>query len=100
MTQLALEQLTQVLGGYLHEDWRCEFESDVSALRAAVASEPREKIALAISEIDELLNKSVTEVVLRDLLMGRVGCYFDPDSEGLNYGQWLRRARGVLASER
>lgn len=99
MTDRELSALAQLLGAYLHQDWPDEFDSDVSALRAIVDSEPRETILAAMREIDDLLSASLPESEVRGLIAGPVGCYFDPTSEGMTYKQWLMRVQGVFAKE-
>ncbi|WP_047249716.1 contact-dependent growth inhibition system immunity protein [Chromobacterium subtsugae] len=97
MTIESLEALGQLLGCYFHQDWTDEFDDDMSALRAIVESEPREKVKEGIGEIDELLKSPTSESELRGILTGEVGCYYDPSAEGMTYQQWLRRVREVFA---
>lgn len=97
MTYEKLDALGQLLGCYFHQDWPDEFESDAVALRAIVEAEPKEQISRGVSEIDEILANPPSESDLREILVDKVGCYFDPSSQGLSYGQWLRHVRDVLS---
>jgi hypothetical protein len=97
MTQHDLDDLSQILGAYLHQDWADEFDSDDSALRSAVGAEPKEKIAAARRAVDRLLASQLTDTELRDELTDRLGCYFDPGSKGMTYQQWLARVSQLLS---
>ncbi|MFC5743176.1 contact-dependent growth inhibition system immunity protein [Dyella tabacisoli] len=97
MTYEKLDALGQLLGCYFHQDWPDEFESDAVALRAIVESEPREQISSGVREIDGLLADPPSESALREILVDKVGCYFDPSSQGLSCEQWLRHVRDVFA---
>jgi len=97
MTYEKLDALGQLLGCYFHQDWPAEFESDAVALQAIVEAEPREQISSGVREIDELLADPLSESALREILVDKVGCYFDPSSQGLSYEQWLRHVRDVFA---
>lgn len=89
--------MTRVLGGYLYQGWNDEFDSDISALQAAAASEPSDLRQGVARTIDEFLGKPATEAELKEVLIGRVGCYYNPEAEGLTYAQWLKRVREILA---
>jgi hypothetical protein len=97
MTQHDLDDLSQILGAYLHQDWADEFDSDESALRSALDSEPKDKIAAARRALDRLLASQFTEAELREELVVRLGCYFDPSSKGMTYRQWLARVSQLLS---
>lgn len=96
MTFVKTNSLTHLLGCYFHQDWPDEFNDDNAALNAMIKSEPKERIAEGVTEIDLLLGAGLNEDELRAILIDQVGCYFDPASEGLNYTQWLCRLRNTL----
>lgn len=89
-------ELGQILGGYLHQDWGDEFESDRAALSEAVKSEPAQNIAAAISQIEFLLGAPLTERELGEFLIRPLGCYFDPSAKGMTYRQWLADVHDAL----
>jgi hypothetical protein len=97
MTLKKLDVLKQLLSCYLHQDWLDEFENDVSALQAIIEFESKEQIVAGIAEIDLLLAAELSESDLRMILVDQVGCYFDPNSEGITYKQWLGRVRSAFA---
>lgn len=98
MTDLKIDALAQLFGCYLHQDWQDEFDGDRSALQAIVESEPNDTVMEGVREIDALLEASLAEGDLRKLMIERVGCYFEPGSIGMSFGQWLVRAREVLVA--
>lgn len=98
MNSQEFSELAQILGGYLHQDWTAEFDSDTAALVDAANSEPKETVMSAVSQIDLLLGKSLTKDEYREYFIGTLGCYFDPGSIGITYPQWLARARDTLRS--
>ncbi|WP_226596892.1 contact-dependent growth inhibition system immunity protein [Marinobacter nauticus] len=92
-----IESLAQLLGGYFHQDWPEEFDSDATALQAIIDSETKDQIQAGVAEIDSLLAETPSEIELRDVLIIKIGCYFDPESQGTSYEQWLKAVRGVFA---
>lgn len=92
-----VEALGQLLGCYFHQDWPDEFDGDESALQAIIATESREQIQAGIIEIEMLLALGLSEDQLKEILVNKVGCYFDPESQGATYAQWLRKVREKLA---
>lgn len=94
-----IESLAQLLGGYFHQDWSDEFDSDVTALQAIIDSETKDQIRAVIEEIERLLADARSEIELRDILINEVGCHFHPESQGISYEQWLKKVRGVFAQE-
>jgi len=94
-----IENLAQLLGGYFHQDWPDEFDSDETALQAIIDSETTDQIRAGVEEIERLLADTRSEIELRDFLINEVGCYFDPESQGISYEQWLKKVRGVFAQE-
>jgi hypothetical protein len=100
MTRKKLSVLNQLLGSYFHQDWPDEFESDDSALRSIVDSEPAMQLVAGANEIDFLLAAALPERELRTVLVNELGCYFDPASKGLSSEQWLKHVRERFAQRR
>jgi len=99
MTYEKLDSLGQLLGCYFHQDWSQEFENDQDAIDAILAAEPKENVESSVGELDVLLARPLDEEELRAILIGEVGCYFDPASLGISYRQWLSRVRDELAKK-
>jgi len=94
-----IESLAQLLGGNFHQDWPDEFDSDATALQAIIDSETTDQIRAGVEEIERLLADARSEIEFRNILINEVGCYFDPESLGISYEQWLKKVRGVFAEE-
>lgn len=92
-----LNALGQLLGCYFHQDWPDEYESDQAALLAIVREEPKEQVMAGLKEIDQLLAVPRSEIDFRMIMVDKVGCYFDPASQGMTYGDWLRKVREVFS---
>ncbi|MNT69531.1 hypothetical protein D3C72_2078570 [compost metagenome] len=93
MTDENFEALSQLLGCYFHQDWPDEFEDDAAGIQAIIDFEPKSQIEKAAHEIDFILSSNLSEEELRALLVNAVGCYYEPNSQGINYQQWLRIVR-------
>ena len=91
------EALGQILGCYFHQDWPDEFESEESVLRAIIESETIEQIRAGVVEIDMLLAAHLPENELREILVNMIGCYFNPESQGISHEQWLKKVREKFA---
>lgn len=93
-----IETLGHIFGCYLHQDWPDEFDTDDSALQAIIENETADKIQAGLVEIDMLLAAHLSENELRDILINKAGCYFEPESLGISYKQWLKKVREVFAN--
>lgn len=89
--------LRQLLGSYLHQDWPCEFETDVEAIRTIVETEPHDLVVAALREVEKLLSTPLSESNLRWIMENELGCYFDPIAIGMSYKDWLERVREILS---
>jgi hypothetical protein len=80
--------LQQFFGSYFHQDWGDEFESFDEALSAYRTGEPPETLWTARKELVELIQKDLDEASFADAIH-RLGCYYDPVSEGMTYRDWI-----------
>ncbi|MEZ7179435.1 contact-dependent growth inhibition system immunity protein [Pseudomonas mosselii] len=94
---MKLPMLSHLLGCYFHQDWPEEYSDSAEALRNMLVDEPREMHVAGVREIDEVLSFNLSEKALEQLVVQEIGCFFAPDSEGLDYAGWLRKVREVLA---
>ena len=91
-----IDVLGQLLGCYFHQDWPDEFESADQAIQAITESESREQLLRGAKAIDRLLVVERSEADWRIVMTDKIGCYFEPDSEGLKYAAWLRKVRDAF----
>lgn len=93
-----LENIKELLSSYFHQDWRDEYENETLAIQAIIAMEPIEQIALAISEIEEVISLNMDDESLKKFTMINLGCYFNPEIKGLTYDEWLLEIRDAFKS--
>jgi hypothetical protein len=93
-----IDALIQMLGGYLHQDWTLQFESEEAAVQAMLDDAGTARIAEGVRGIDELTSGQYSEEDVEDFVYRRVGCYFDPQSIGLSYLSWLKVIREKMIS--
>lgn len=88
---------SRLLGCYFHQDWTDEFEDDTQVLQAISQAEPPEQVQASIREINRLIAEHRSEGELRVILIDDIGCYFEPDSQGITYVDWLLRVREAFS---
>ncbi len=83
--------LENLLAGYLHEDWRDEYESAWSAIRDFALSEPTHAPALG-AEVHDLLERFSDEddAVVAQFLTSDLGLGYAAEADGWgSYREWL-----------
>jgi hypothetical protein len=85
--------LKQLLGCYFHQDWPEEFDNSRQAVQAILEGEPHKQILQGIEEIDMLLSEARSESDWREIIINQIGCYFEPESEGVTYSEWLTQLK-------
>src|SRR5687767_9269519 len=84
-----LSALWLFMGGYLHQDWREEYDSTELAFQDFLRSEPRDALRVS-DELRTVLDSDLDESALRDLLQ-QLGSFYLPDADGLTTREWLIR---------
>jgi hypothetical protein len=84
-----IENIKDLLACYFHQDWSDEYEDDTLAIAAIISHEPRSQIIAAISELDLILSKHLSERELETLTIAELGCYFNPSVKKQTYHEWL-----------
>ncbi len=87
--------LEQFFGAYFHQDWCDEFESVDEAVRVYRTTESPETFRAAKKELVELMKKDLDEATLANAIH-RLGCYYDPVSEGSTYRAWISSVEDSL----
>ena len=91
------ENLSHLLGAYLHQDFDLDHGSPDDAVRAFAAAAP-DMAASALDEVAELLADAIPEARLSALLH-ELGSYYRVEADGYTARTWLAHARDVLADE-
>ena len=88
--------LTQLLGGYLHQDWDLDAPTPDDALRdAAREGQGDEQVAGAIQQIDALLTSGYDEASLT-AIVERMTAGYSPVLDGWKTRDWLEHAKAIL----
>jgi hypothetical protein len=90
--------LDDFFGTYFHQDWREDAATAIGIVERYLAEWPPEEVLAAAQELRRLLAETPTEADLIDK-MRRLGCFYNPQSDGLSYGDWLRQIYQLLASK-
>jgi CdiI immunity protein len=88
--------LTQLLGGYYHQDWREDHATPEAALQAFVSDASSETVAAAANEIDRLLTAGYDPAALAQLLADGFDCNYLAETDGLSAAAWLAQVRDSL----
>ena len=83
--------LWHFLGAYLHQDWQDDYPTLADALTDFMDGEPALAPRLG-PDIDSLLGSTATSGEV-DVLIVRLGSFFNPSSAGLDARDWLRTIR-------
>lgn len=88
-TQADLPALWLFMGGYLHQDWREEYNSTEVAFEDFLRSEPHDALRVS-DELRRVLDSDLDESALGDLLQ-QLGSFYLPEADGLTTREWLVR---------
>jgi CdiI immunity protein len=88
-----IENIKDLLACYFHQDWSDEYETDTLAITAIISLEPQSQIIAAISELDLILSKNLSEKELKTLTIDKLGCYFNPSVKKQTYQEWLTEVK-------
>jgi hypothetical protein len=80
------ERLRQFFSGYFHEDWDTEANSWVGVVGTYAAESSPSHVAQLAEDVAWLASCNETA---QHLLSEDLGCYYDPEADGLTVGDWL-----------
>lgn len=89
----------QLLGCYFHQDWPEEFSNSSEVIQEIINSESRDTLLAGAGELDQLILLNLPEDACREIMIARVGCFFEPESEGLTYANWLLMVRAAFLEQ-
>ena len=89
--------LEQFFGGYFHQDWDLEGESDTIIIELFLDQEPSHSISAVISELDELIRSFANNRLDASKVLSDLGCYYYYTADGLSGLDWLIRIRAQLS---
>jgi hypothetical protein len=80
--------LDEFLGGYFHQDWRDDAATANGIVQKYLGEWPIEGIREASNELRRMLESLPAEAELASTAQG-LGCYYNPEGDGLTYAAWL-----------
>ena len=89
----------QLLGCYFHQDWPEEFSDSSEVIHEIINSESRDRLLAGAGELGQLIDLKLSEDACREIMIAKVGCFFEPESEGLTYADWLLRVRDAFLEQ-
>lgn len=98
MSMKSYNILGQLLGCYFHQDWPEEFDGSAEVINEIINSESRARLLAGAGELDLLIALKLSEEACREIMIAKVGCFFEPESEGLTYSEWLLMVRAAFLS--
>ncbi len=91
--------LGQLLGCYFHQDWPEEFSNSSGVIHEITNTESRDRLLAGAAELDQLIALKLSEEDCREIMIAKIGCFFEPGSEGLTYADWLLRVRAAFLEQ-
>lgn len=88
--------LSQLFGGYFHQDWQQDHASRDAALQAFVRDASPDTAGEAAGEIDRLLGTGFDDNALARMLTDGFDCNYMPESDGISPAAWLGQVRDTL----
>jgi contact-dependent growth inhibition (CDI) system CdiI-like immunity protein len=82
--------LWHFFGGYLHEDWRDDYDDEWAAIDGFIADGPPEDPVLFRAEIAQLLTEHSSEEDVRKIVLDDLGSYLLVEVDGWKYRDWLQ----------
>lgn len=90
------ENLRQFFGGYFHEDWNVESNTDADVVALFVHDSSKETLDVVISELDELIRQCTRGKENAETILPELWCYYYYQADGLNGLEWLQSIRSLL----
>jgi hypothetical protein len=91
------EPLEQFLGGYFHQDWAVDYDSEDAVIAAFRDDVGPEGVAEVIASIDALLATPDSDEALKTRLLG-MGLASTPSGADGTARGWLREVRAELSA--
>ena len=98
MSDTNYPNLRQMLGGYLHQDWRIEFSSANGAINAFKNQEPQAIILKVCDELNRVIPSIQQMRNPEKFLREELWCDYDPLGDGLTVVAWLQEVRKILCA--
>lgn len=89
-------RLEQFFGAYFHEDC-LDFDGTAEmAVKRYARDASREVMSRTLQELDQLLSLGLPEAELDRVMFNDLGCYYNPEPDGMSMIEWLQWVRSTL----
>ncbi len=88
--------LEQFFGAYFHQDWMDFDEAAETVIERFVNDATQDELSSTIGELDQLLSLGLPEAELEHVMYKELGCYYNPEPDGISMSEWLRWVRSML----
>lgn len=89
--------LYEFFAGYFHQDWPEESPTATCVVERYLGEFPRSEVDEASRELRSLLTNTSAESDLASIV-NQLGSYYNPQSDGLTYREWLLQVCILLES--
>jgi hypothetical protein len=89
-------QLMHLAQAYFHQDFDLEAPTPLDVVRLFATGEPPAAVDELVSDLESLLDSSMTDSEMRELWIGEYGAAYDPLADGIEYRRWFANIRDVL----
>jgi hypothetical protein len=93
-----MHQLIHLAQAYFHQDYDLEAPTTLDVVRSFQQGEPPGAIAELVSDLESVLNSSMSEKEMRNLWISEYGASYDPLADGKAYRSWFADILKVLTA--
>lgn len=91
-------QLVHLARAYFHQDYALEASNPMNIVRLFKQGEPPDAVAELISDVESILNSSMSEDEIRNLWINEYGASYDPLMDDIAYRTWFADVLSTLTS--
>lgn len=91
-------QLMHLAQAYFHQDFDLEAATPLDVVRLFASGEPRASVDELKSDLESILDSTMTDREIRELWVVEYGASYDPLADGIGYRRWFCDILDILAS--
>jgi len=89
-------QLMHLAQAYFHQDFDLEAPTPLDVIRLFRTGEPPAAVDELVSDLESVLDSSMTDREMRELWINEYGASYDPLADGIEYRRWFADILDVL----
>lgn len=82
-------QLMHLAQAYFHQDFDLEVPTLLDVVHRFASDEPPAAVEELISDLESVLDSSMTDMEMRQLWVDEYGASYDPLADGIEYRRWF-----------